>query len=92
MYGNPVTSEYILDFKKCPIEGSFPKQDLVKVVGIDLSPDILTCHKRQLSALATSAQSEAVISHNIDSRPDPERNANTRRLKKQVFLLGNLTI
>ncbi|GFX65947.1 hypothetical protein TNCV_13681 [Trichonephila clavipes] len=21
MYGNPVTSEYILDFKKCPIEG-----------------------------------------------------------------------
>ncbi|GFV60691.1 putative transposase [Trichonephila clavipes] len=23
MYGNPVTSEYILDFKKCPIEGSY---------------------------------------------------------------------
>ncbi|GIY55579.1 hypothetical protein CDAR_453801 [Caerostris darwini] len=69
--------------------GSFPaKQDLVKVWGIDLAPDILTCHKRRLSALATGAQSEPVISHNIDSPPDPERNANTRRL----FFLSNLTI
>ncbi|GFW68129.1 uncharacterized protein TNCV_1880111 [Trichonephila clavipes] len=27
MYRNPVTSEYILDFKKCPIEGSIYKDD-----------------------------------------------------------------
>ncbi|GFV17077.1 hypothetical protein TNCV_1686681 [Trichonephila clavipes] len=31
MYGNPVTSEYILDFKKCPIEAALDPYIRVKL-------------------------------------------------------------
>ncbi|GFV17074.1 hypothetical protein TNCV_1686651 [Trichonephila clavipes] len=36
MYGNPVTSEYILDFKKCPIEDESPDPSMSKIVLRDL--------------------------------------------------------